>query len=120
MLAQAQAANEHQLEEAVRQILRKRDHKTLMGNKRLVHSIGEYINGFGGVRKFEQAQEKSEYERNKFNAFLASTIAISQQNNNSPSTRSVSSMSRSTADLTTTLVTSNRTRNDSIRRLDDG
>lgn len=110
-----------------REILKKRS-VGLVSNRRLVQVVADYINGYGGVRKFELAQERSEHERNKFNAFLASSIAVvsasSQQTTTASSTtmRGVTNtMSKSTLDLTsTTSVGQHRARIDSVRKLDDG
>lgn len=95
-LALIQSSND-QLDTAVKQILVKYKQKSSTENKKLIQTIGQYINECGGLRKFQETQEKSENERNKFKAFLSASIAAASTQGGSNKSSSVLVVAKNTS-----------------------
>lgn len=102
--------NNEQVEMAARKLLIRHNYKSSIVDRKLIQSISEYIMECGGLKKFEEAQERSENERKKFSAFLAASVAISRspKNNNSTTAASIRDFNKSSNDVSTTSESSRR------------
>lgn len=102
--------NNEQVEMAARKLLIRHNYKSSIVDRKLIQSISEYIMECGGLKKFEEAHERSENERKKFSAFLAASVAISRspKNNNSTTAAAIRDFNKSSNDVSTTSESSRR------------
>ena len=101
--------NNEQVEMAARKLLIRHNYKSSIVDRKLIQSISEYIMECGGLKKFEEAHERSENERKKFSAFLAASVAISRSpKTNNSTAAAIRDFNKSSNDVSTTSESSRR------------